>query len=70
MTCEIEADSLSEHPGSWHATTEASARRDPTFQWMSGSAGLPCLETLVLLLLIDEAGVSFFSSKLYQNEVN
>ncbi len=32
------------------------------------SAGFPCLETLVVLLLIDEAGVSFSSSKMKQTD--
>ena len=36
MTCEIEADSLSEHQGSRHATAEAWVRRHPIFLWMLG----------------------------------
>lgn len=61
MTCEIEADNLTEHPGSWHATTEALVLRDSTFLLVSGSfyAGFQCLATLVLLmLLIVKAGGS------------
>lgn len=34
MTCEIEADSLSEQPGTWNATVETWVQYDPTFLGM------------------------------------